>query len=202
MHGPRLAGVLTAVAVGPVLIGLLLLWTWKIFRRHQKDLSQDLEPTRLPDPNDPNAYYCFWTNRVFNQVTSLEKIQRAVNKLHFHVTQFGHYCSKKSKTSPTIPLSRLQSYLHELGDGELGDGQHRLPAERLLELIPRNASAFVCHIVSTTIVGAITISDKPHLTIMHPPSVALLTEVFSHGHPHGRFGPFHHWKVLLIVRDR
>lgn len=200
MHGPRLAGVLTAVAVGPVLIGLLLLWAWKIFRRHQKD--RDLEPTRLPDPNDPNAYCCFWTNRVLKQPISLEEIQRAVDKVHFHVDQFGHFCSRKSKTSPTIPLSRLQTYLHELGDGELGDGQHRLPAERLLELLPRNASAFVRHIVSTTIVGAITISDKHHLTLMHPPSVALLTEVFSRGHPHGMFRPFHHWKLLLIVRDR
>lgn len=186
------------MAVGPVLIGLLLLWTWVIFRRYQKNLSQDLEPTRLPDPNDPCAYYCFWTNRVFNQVKNLEDVQRAVSKLRYHVKQFGWSCSSKSKTSPTIPLSRLQSYLHELGDGE-----HRLPAERLLELIPRNASAFVCHILSTTIFGAITISDKPHLTIMHPPSVALLTEVFSHGHPpHGRFRPFDHWKLLLIVRDR
>lgn len=183
------------MAVGPVLIGLLLLWAWKIFRRHQKD--QDLEPTRLPDPNAPDENHCYWRNRIFKQVIPLWEIQSAINKLHYHVTQFGYRCSQESKTCPTIPLSRLQSYLHELGDGE-----HRLPAERLLELIPRNASAFVCHIVSTTIFGAITISDKPHLTIMHPPSVALLTEVSSHGHPHGRFRPFHHWKLLLIVRDR
>ena len=194
MYGPRLAGVLAAVAVGPILIGFLLLWTWTIFKRHREELRQDLEEIRTLPSNER-----YNPRRIFPQPLFDENIEDAVGALQIHSKSFAWHCTKKCKTSQAIPLSRLQSHLHELGDGE-----HRLPAERLLELIPRQVRIFVSHIVITTVIEAITISEKSHLTILHPTPVALLTEVISHGDPDGdgRFQPFYYWKLLLIVWHR
>lgn len=194
MYGPRLAGVLTAVAVGPILIGFLLLWTWTIFRKHHQDRSQDLEATKLPPAG---RFNCSLRKRVLRDPPYHEEIKRAIGTLNGHLNIIATHCQLESKTPQAIPLSRLRSHLHELGDGE-----HRLPAERLLELLPGHVFPFVRHILVTTVIEAITVNEKPHLTILDNAPVALLTEILSHGDPDGRLRLFHHWKLLLIVWHR
>ncbi|KAL9118030.1 MAG: hypothetical protein Q9187_005430 [Circinaria calcarea] len=159
MNGPRLAGLLTGVAIGTLILGCLFTWviTWAIGQRRQK-LARDLEATKAVLRSGRH-----YTLELLEDPPRDHDAFLAMQHLRMYMRNISGHCSDKcSISSPPISDSRLQSYLTELSGGD-----YRLSSQSLLELVPSWKRAFVSHVVTTTLIGAITDHAKSPMTILH-----------------------------------
>ena len=159
MNGPRLAGLLTGVAIGSLILGCLFTWviTWAIDKR-RRQLARDLEATKGVVRTGQN-----YTLGLLDDPPNDHDAFGALQWLRTCLRNLAGHCSDECRIpSPPISDSRLQSYLTELSGGD-----YRLSPQTLLELVPSWKRAFVVHIVATTLIGAISDHAKSPMTILH-----------------------------------
>ena len=167
MDGPRLAGSLTAAAIGSFLLGCL--FAWAVYKRH-RNLDQDIEATKISQRISQIS-----TFRLLEVPPTDNDVYEAVRGLRLGLTNLAWHCADKSKLSTqSISESRLQNCLTELSGG-----QHRLSPQSLLELLPSQAMLFVSHVVGTTLIGAITDLTNSRTSILHSVLVPEVTARLS-----------------------
>ena len=171
MYGRQLAGVLIAVAIGPVILCGLILYIWRIVKRSKHGVGDTESPKPMSRMFCDDCRFDF----VLPAPPAQFKIRLAHEQLWMMINTFALTCAKTVKSGaktgknpPQLSDSQLQDHL-EL----LGGAKDRLPSHKLLELLPLRVRAFVSHIVSTAVLSAIALDQNADTTLLHAQLIAM-----------------------------